>query len=142
MQAGNDAVTGDEWFLLKTEIDGNPHFVGVMPRLPSKDDRAFYPVRVTVTVAYESTENGLPMYEEDLQALNGLEDDLRSWDPEKAVFRNAIRSTGGGERRWVLYATSAEEFEALVPENDFMVVETAIDPDWTEVADVLSGIRM
>ena len=141
MQSGSHAVTGDEWLLLKTEIDGNPHFVGVMPRLPSKDERAAYPVRVTVTVAYESTENGLPMHEDDLEALNGLEEDLRSWDPEEAVFRNAIRSTGGGERRWVLYATSAEEFEVLVPENDFMVVATATDPDWSEVADVLSGIR-
>jgi hypothetical protein len=141
MQSGSDAVTGDEWFLLKAEIDGNPHFVGVMPRLPPQEERAAYPVRVTVTVAYEATENGLPMYEDDLEALNGLEEDFRSWDPEEAIFRNAIRSTGGGERMWVLYATSADEFEDLVPENDFMVIATVGDPDWSEVASVLSGIR-
>lgn len=141
MQSNVDAVTGDEWFLLKTEIDGNLNFVGVMPRLPPKNERAAYPVRVTLTVAYESTENGLPLYEDDLEALNGLEEDLRSWDPEETVFRNAIRSTGGGERRWVLYATSAKEFKALLPENDFMVVATALDLDWSAVADILSGIR-
>jgi hypothetical protein len=141
MQPGSDAATGNEWFLLKAEIDGNPHFIGVMPRLPPREEMSAYPVRVTVTVAYEATDNGLPMYEDDLEALNGLEEDLRSWDPDEAVFRNAIRSTGGGERRWVLYATSAEEFEALVPENDFMVIETATDPNWSEVAGVLSGIR-
>lgn len=141
MKSDSDAVTSDEWFLLKSEVDGNPQFVGVMPCLPSKDERAAYPVRVTVTVAYEPNENGLPMYEDDLEALNGIEEDLRSWDPEEAVFRNAIRFTGGGERRWVLYATSAKEFEDLLPENDFMVVATATDPDWSEVATVLSGIR-
>lgn len=140
MQSDGDAVTGDEWLLLKTAIDGNPHFVGVMPRLPSRDERVSYPVRVTVTVAYEATENGLPMYEDDLEALNGLEEALRSWDPERAVFRNAARITGGGVRKWMLYAKAAEEFEALVPENDFMTVATAIDPDWSEVAIILSGI--
>lgn len=141
MQSGSDATTGDEWLLLKAEIDGNPYFVGVMPHLPPQEERADYPVRVTVTVAYEATENGLPMYEDDLEALNGLEEDLRSWDPEETIFRNAIRSTGGGERKWVLYATSANEFEDLVPENDFMVIATASDPDWSEVARVLSGVR-
>lgn len=141
MQSGSDAVTGDEWLLLKAEIDGNPHFIGVTPRLPPQEERAAYPVRVTVTVAYQATENGLPKYEDDLEALNGLEENFRSWDPEEAIFRNAIRSTGSGERKWVLYATSADEFEDLVPENDFIVIATETDPDWSEVARILSGIR-
>ena len=141
MQSGSNAAADNQWFLLKADIDGNPHFVSVMPHLPSQEVRAAYPVRVTVTVAYEATENGLPMYEDDLKALNRLEHDFRSWDPEEEIFRNAIRSTGGGERKWILYATSADEFENLIPENDFIVVATASDPEWSEVAHVLSGIR-
>lgn len=141
MQSGSDSEAGDKWFLLKTEIDGNPHFVGVMPSLPSKEERAAYPIKATVTVSYEANENGLPMYEDDLEALNGLEEDFRSWDPDETIFRNAMRSTGGGERKWVLYATSAEEFGDLVPESDFIMIATAVDPGWSEVSDVLAGIR-
>ncbi|MDX2220602.1 MAG: hypothetical protein SF172_16410 [Burkholderiales bacterium] len=141
MQSGNGNGKGDEWFLLKTEIDGSPHFVGVMPCLPAEDERALFPVRVTVTVSYETTENGLPMYEDDLEALDGLEEDFRSWDPDETVFRNAIRSTGGGVRKWVLYASTVEEFEALVPDNDFIAIATAVDPEWSQVSDTLAGIR-
>ena len=133
--------SGDEWYLLKSELPGGPQFVAVMPRLPSGEVRATYPVRVTLTVGYEATENGLPMYEDDLEELNALEQDFRSWDPDETVFRNAIRFTGGGKRKWVLYATSAEAFEALVPANDFIAIATASDPDWSEVSAVLDGIK-
>lgn len=141
MQAGDNKEQIKEWLLLETEIDGNPHFVGVLPVLPRQQERADYPVAMTVTVAYEATENGLPLYQDDLDALNGLDEDLRSWDPEETVFRNAMRSTGGGQRKWVLYARSAAEFEALIPGNDFMVVESSDDPEWSQVAVVLAGIR-
>lgn len=141
MPTQRGTASGDEWFLLKADLPDGPQFVAVMPRMPSSDVRARYPVRVTLTVDYEATENGLPMYEDDLEALNALEQDFRSWDPDEAVFRNAIRFTGGGERKWVLYATSAEAFQALVPENDFIVIATVIDPDWSEVAAVLDGVK-
>lgn len=141
MQAGGNAEQTRDWLLLRMETHGNPHFVGVLPVLPPQQERADYPVAITVTVAYEATENGLPLYQDDVEALNGLEEDLRSWDPEETVFRNAMRFTGGGQRKWVVYARSAAEFEALIPENDFMVVESSDDPEWSKVAAVLAGIR-
>ncbi len=92
-------------------------------------------------VAYEADANGLPMYSDDLEALNGLEEDIRAWDLERKVFLNAARSTGLGERRWILYASDVDAMESLVPENDFMDISAEHDPDWAEVSAILAGVR-
>lgn len=129
-----------EWLLLRSLTESRPQFVGVVPVLPPPDVRAAYPHRITVVVAYEEDEQGLPLYADDLEALNGLEEDMRGWDPERRVFLNAARSTGLGERRWILYASDVAAMEALVPENDFMDMSAEHDPEWAEIAAILAGI--
>jgi hypothetical protein len=136
------ANSGDnrEWLLIRSLIDGRPRFVGVIPELPPVDVRATFPERITIVVAYEADSNGLPVYSDDL-ALNGLEEDIRAWDPERQVFLDAARSTGLGERRWILYASDVDAMQSLVPENDFMDISAEHDPDWAEVAAILAGVR-
>lgn len=129
-----------EWLLLRSLTENRPQFVGVVPVLPPPDVRAAFPHRITVVVAYEEDERGLPLYADDLEALNGLEEDMRGWDPERRVFLNAARSTGLGERRWILYASDVAAMEALVPENDFMDISAEHDPEWAEIAAILAGV--
>jgi len=138
----SEAGSGDnqQWLLLRSLTKSRPHFVGVMPALPPADVRAAFPHRITIVVAYEEDEKGLPLYADDLEALNGLEDDIREWDPDRRVFLNAARSTGLGERRWILYASDVAAMEALVPENDFMDISAEHDPEWSEIAAILAGI--
>ncbi|WP_436045896.1 DUF695 domain-containing protein [Pseudoxanthomonas sp. LjRoot143] len=130
----------EKWLLLRSLTEDRPHFVGVIPALPPPHVRAAFPQRITIVVAYEENEKGLPLYEDDLTALNHLEDDIREWDPERRVFLNAARSTGLGERRWILYATDVDAMEALVPENDFMDISVEHDPEWSDIAAILAGI--
>lgn len=138
----SETENGDEqkWLLLRSLTEDRPHFVGVISALPPRDVRAAFPERVTIVVAYEEDEKGLPLYANDLKALNRLEDDMREWDPERRVFLNAARSTGLGERRWILYASDVAAMEALVPENDIMDIYTEHDPEWSEIAAILAGI--
>jgi hypothetical protein len=131
----------DEWLLLEAEIEGMPHFVGIMPSLPLQEVRSNYPCKVSVSVDYEATENGLPVYEDDLQALNQMEKDFRSWDENQDIFLNAMRETGDGTRTWTFYAKSLEAFKGLVPENDFIYIEGEDDPEWTSISRILQSIR-
>ena len=130
-----------DWLLLRSVSEGRPCFLGIIPELPPEKVRAAYPHKITVVVTYEADEKGLPVYADDLEALNALEGDFREWDPQEQVFRFALRSTGLGQRRWVLYATDVDKMEALVPENDFLDIEAEHDPTWAEVASVLAGVR-
>ncbi|MGY1522075.1 DUF695 domain-containing protein [Luteimonas sp. A482] len=141
MQSVADSGANQEWLLLRSLTDGKPRFVGVIPELPPAEVRAAFPERITIVVAYEADSNGLPVYSDDLEALNGLEEDIRAWDTERNVFLNAARSTGLGERRWILYASDVDTMESLVPENDFMDISAEHDPDWAEVSAILAGVR-
>ena len=141
MQSVEDSRDNQEWLLLRSLTDRKPRFIGVIPELPPVEVRAAFPERITIVVAYEADSNGLPVYSDDLDALNGLEEDIRAWDPEKQVFLNAARSTGLGERRWILYASDVDAMESLVPENDFMDISAEHDPDWAEVSAILAGVR-
>ena len=140
MQSEAETDESEKWLLLRSLTDDRPHFVGVIPALPPPEVRAAFPQRITIVVAYEENEKGLPLYADDLDALNGLEDDMREWDPERRVFLNAARSTGLGERRWTLYATDVDAMKALVPENDFMDISAEHDPEWSEIAAILAGV--
>lgn len=133
--------TAEEWLLLKSVDHGMPVLVAVLPSLPSSEFRLSYPVLVKVSVPYDANEEGLPQFADDLQTLNELERDFRSWDPESKVFVSAARKTGGGQRQWLLYAKSAEAFFALVPENDFIVVAAESDPGWRQVSAILKGVQ-
>lgn len=141
MQSAPDSSDNQEWLLLRSLTDGKPRFVGVIPELPPVDVRSAFPERITIVVAYEADANGLPVYSDDLEALNGMEEDIRAWDPERRVFLNAARSTGLGERRWILYASDVDAMESLVPENDFMDISAVHDPGWAEVSAILAGVR-
>lgn len=140
MQSGTEARDNQEWLLLRSLTDERPRFVGVVSTLPPAEVRAAFPERITIVVAYEADANGLPLYADDLDALNGLEDDIRQWDPDRRVFLNAARITGLGERRWILYASSIDAMEALVPENDIMDISAEHDPEWSEIATILAGV--
>ena len=140
MQSVADSDEG-KWLLLRSLTEGKPRLVGVIPELPPATIRAAFPERITIVVAYEADENGLPIYADDLEALNGLEEDIREWDPEEQVFLNAARSTGLGERRWILYASNVEAMESLVPENDLMDISAEHDPEWSEISAILAGVR-
>lgn len=141
MSSATGVEGNNEWLLLRSLTDGRPCFVGVVPTLPPADVRAAFPERITIVVAYEADDQGLPLYADDLEALNGLEDDIREWDPEQRVFLNASRSTGLGERRWILYASDVDAMEALVPENDFMDISAEHDPEWSEISAILAGVK-
>lgn len=110
MRSVADSGDNREWLLLRSLIDGRPRFVGVIPELPPVDVRATFPERITIVVAYEADSNGLPLYSDDLEALNGLEEDIRALDLERQVFLNVARSTGLGNadgsctrRTWTLW---------------------------------------
>ncbi|HEY9143099.1 MAG TPA: hypothetical protein VIM90_03610 [Arenimonas sp.] len=141
MQSVAESDESQKWLLLRSLTEGKPRFVGVIPELPSTNVRAAFPERITIAVKYEADQNGLPLYADDLEALNGLEGDIRAWDPEERVFLNAARSTGLGERRWILYASDVDAMEALVPENDFMDISADHDPEWSEVSVILAQVR-
>ena len=139
-----DSSTSDvdhRWLLLKSLSEQKPFFVGVIPEVPPESVRAAYPHKITIVVTYEADENGLPVFADDLEALNALEGDFREWDPEEQIFLFALRSTGLGRRRWVLYASDVGAMERLVPENDFLDIEAEHDPRWEEIASVLAGVR-
>ena len=141
MKSVTDSGDNPKWLLLRSLTDEKPCFVGVIPELPPANVRAAFPERITIVIAYEADSNGLPVYSDDLEALNGLEEDIRGWDPERQVFLNAARSTGLGKRRWILYASDVDAMESLVPENDFMDISAEHDPDLAEISVILAGVR-
>ena len=141
MQSALTTDNESKWLLLESLVDGLPRFVGVIPELPPAHVRAAFPEKITIVVTYDAEPNGLPMYSDDLEELNGLEEDIRAWDPEKRIFLNAARSTGLGERRWILYASDVDAMEALVPDTDFLDITSEHDPDWEEISAILAGVK-
>jgi hypothetical protein len=147
LQSAICAATEDSWTTAEGSIDGRPSRVRFRPALTQVLGHPALPKRLLITWDFgDDGETGMPD-DETARQLEAFESALHAaLDPERVAVLACV-FTHVGAREWHYYFSDIDLVddtinEALADQPDLPIsIKAFDDPEWTELAAVLSSIR-